>query len=110
MSLHDQLEHSRRNRRSPIMGAQGTRAAGIKRTSIVGIAANAALVCVKLIIGNLTHSVAIVSDGLNNLADALSSVLVILATVLAGKKPDRKHPYGYGRVVHRGLNSSQLTS
>ena len=45
------------------MGAQGTRAAGIMRTSIVGIAANAALVCVKLIIGNLTHSVAIVSDG-----------------------------------------------
>ena len=39
-----------------------------------------------------------------------TSIVGINTTVLAGKKPDRKHPYGYGRVVHRGLNSSQLTS
>lgn len=108
MSLHDQFANSRKKLLTAAR-AQDARTRGILRTSIVGIIANAILVCVKLAIGNLTHSVAIVSDGLNNLADALSSVLVILATALAGKSPDRKHPYGYGRVVHRGLKSLQLT-
>ncbi len=72
----------------------------IIQTSIVGIIANLVLVAFKATIGMITGSVAIVMDAVNNLSDALSSVITILGTKLAGKSPDKKHPYGYGRIEY----------
>ena len=72
----------------------------ITKVSIVGIATNFLLVILKAIIGLLSNSIAIVLDALNNLSDAVSSVVTIIGLVLAGKKPDRKHPYGYGRIEY----------
>ena len=72
----------------------------IIRTSIIGIVANVFLVAFKAVVGILTHSIAVILDAVNNLTDALSSVITIVGTKLAGKMPDKKHPMGYGRIEY----------
>ncbi len=72
----------------------------IIRTSIIGIAVNVMLSALKLVIGLLTNSIAITMDAVNNIADAASSIITIVGTKLAGKEPDKKHPFGYGRVEY----------
>lgn len=51
-------------------------------------------------VGILSNSIAIILDAVNNLGDALSSIITIIGTRLAGKAPDKKHPYGYGRIEY----------
>jgi len=72
----------------------------IVRTSVIGILANVALAVFKAAVGILSHSIAIVLDAVNNLSDAASSVITIVGTRLAGRAPDRKHPFGYGRIEY----------
>ena len=72
----------------------------IIRTSVVGIVVNVLLAGFKALVGLLAHSVAIVLDAVNNLSDALSSVITIIGTKLSVKPADRKHPFGYGRVEY----------
>jgi cation diffusion facilitator family transporter len=72
----------------------------IVRTSIVGIFANLFLVGLKAAVGLATNSIAVLLDALNNLGDALSSAVTIVGTKLAARRPDRKHPYGYGRIEY----------
>ena len=72
----------------------------IVRTSIIGIAANLFLAAFKAAVGILAGSIAVVLDAVNNLSDALSSLITIICTKLASKKPDSKHPYGYGRIEY----------
>lgn len=72
----------------------------IIRTSIIGIGANVLLAAFKAVIGLAANSVAIVLDAVNNLSDAMSSLITIIGTKLAGKEPDRKHPLGYGRIEY----------
>ena len=70
------------------------------KTSIISILSNIVLAGFKAFVGLLAHSVAIISDAVNNLSDALSSIITIVGTKLAGKAPDKKHPYGYGRIEY----------
>ena len=72
----------------------------IVRTSFIGILTNLLLAFIKATVGIASNSVAITADAVNNLSDALSSVITIIGTKLAGKKPDKKHPLGYGRVEY----------
>ena len=72
----------------------------IVRTSLVGILANLSLAAFKAGIGVLSGSIAVVLDAVNNLSDALSSVITIIGTKLAGRRPDRNHPYGHGRIEY----------
>ncbi|MCR5537865.1 MAG: cation diffusion facilitator family transporter [Lachnospiraceae bacterium] len=72
----------------------------IVRTSVIGILANVFLAAFKAVIGLLSNSIAVVLDAVNNLSDALSSVITIVGTKLAGKRPDKKHPLGYGRIEY----------
>ena len=72
----------------------------IIRTSVVGIAANVFLAAFKAVIGLLSHSIAIVLDAVNNISDAGSSLITIIGTKLAGKQPDKKHPWGHGRIEY----------
>ena len=82
------------------MKEQNTRDKVIIRTSIIGIIANAFLAGFKAVVGLATNSIAIVMDAVNNISDAASSVITIIGTKLAGKSPDRKHPFGYGRIEY----------
>lgn len=72
----------------------------ITKVSIIGIIVNFLLVGFKAMIGFLSGSIAIILDAVNNLSDALSSIITIIGTALAGKKPDKKHPYGYGKIEY----------
>ena len=72
----------------------------IIRTSIIGIIANAFLAGFKAAVGILSNSIAITLDAVNNLSDAGSSLVTIIGTKLAGKQPDKKHPWGYGRIEY----------
>ena len=72
----------------------------IIKTGIIGIAANVVLAAVKAFIGITANSVAVVSDAVNNLSDAMSSLITIIGAKLAGKAPDKKHPLGYGRIEY----------
>ncbi|WP_198923193.1 cation diffusion facilitator family transporter [Methanosphaera sp. WGK6] len=72
----------------------------IINTSIIGIIVNLILVAFKATIGILVNSIAITLDAVNNLTDALSSIITIIGTKLAGRAPDKDHPYGYGRIEY----------
>lgn len=54
----------------------------------------------KVLVGLLSNSIAVLLDAVNNVSDALSSAITIIGVKLAGKKPDSKHPFGYGRVEY----------
>ena len=69
-------------------------------TSMIGIGANLLLVVFKAIVGLLSNSIAVILDAVNNLSDALSSVITIIGAKLAGRKPDKKHPLGHGRTEY----------
>lgn len=72
----------------------------ITKVSLVGIGANALIATFKVIIGLLSNSVAVLLDAINNVSDAMSSAITIIGVKLAGRKPDSKHPFGYGRVEY----------
>ena len=72
----------------------------IVKTSIIGIVTNIFLVIFKATIGLLSNSIAVILDAVNNLSDALSSVITIIGTKLANKLPNKKHPLGYGRIEY----------
>ena len=72
----------------------------IVKTSVIGILANVFLAATKAVIGIFSHSIAIILDAVNNLSDALSSVITIIGAKLAGREPDKKHPFGYGRIEY----------
>ena len=84
----------------PLLEGTDKRSSEIVRTSVIGIIGNTALVVIKFVIGAITNSVAIMSDAINNLADTIGSVLIIVGIKLSRRKPDRKHPYGYGRTEY----------
>ena len=72
----------------------------IVKTSVIGIVVNLILVAFKAFVGIATNSIAITLDAVNNLTDALSSIITIIGAKLAGKAPDKDHPYGYGRIEY----------
>lgn len=72
----------------------------ITRTSIIGIITNVFLAAFKAIAGLIAGSIAIVLDAVNNLTDAMSSIITIVGIKLAKRPPDEKHPFGYGRIEY----------
>ena len=79
---------------------EASREKTIVKTSIIGIIANVFLAGFKAVIGLMTNSIAIVLDAVNNISDAGSSLITIVGTKLAAKEPDKKHPFGYGRIEY----------
>lgn len=80
--------------------AQKLREGQIVKASIYGIVGNMLLVVFKMIIGFVSNSIAIILDGVNNATDAISSIITIVGTKLAGRRPDSAHPFGYGRLEY----------
>lgn len=67
-------------------------------SSIVGITLNLLLCTTKIIIGLLSHSVAISADGFNNLSDAGTNVVSLLGFKIAKFGKGSMHPFGHGRI------------
>ena len=72
----------------------------IVKTSIIGIITNVMLSAFKAVIGIMSNSIAVTLDAVNNLSDALSSVITVIGAKLAGRAPDKKHPFGHGRIEY----------
>ena len=68
--------------------------------AILGITSNLFLVMVKITIGFISNSLAIVADGFNNLSDMISSIISLISFKVAGKSADRDHPFGHGRMEY----------
>ena len=82
------------------VGGNMEREKKIIKTSILGIVVNIVLVIFKATVGFIVNSIAIILDAVNNLTDALSSIITIIGTKLANKAPDKEHPYGHGRIEY----------
>ena len=67
---------------------------------ILGICCNLLLFLVKLSVGLIINSVAVISDAFNNMSDMGSSVVTIIGVKLSGKRPDKEHPFGHGRMEY----------
>ena len=72
----------------------------IVKTSVIGIITNLFLVGFKAFVGLMSNSIAVILDAVNNLSDALSSVVTIIGAKLGAKQPEKKHPLGYGRIEY----------
>ena len=77
-----------------------SREQAITRTSVIGVITNVLLSAFKALVGFISGSIAIMLDSVNNLTDAVSSVVTIVGIRLAKKKPDEKHPFGHGRIEY----------
>lgn len=66
----------------------------------VGVAVNVLLSVFKMIFGKITASIAITADGMNNLFDAISSIISLVGFKISGKPADKEHPFGHGRIEY----------
>lgn len=94
-------EQTERNAEPEVISSAVAQREGlIVRTSVIGIITNILLAAFKATVGLISHSIAVVLDAVNNLSDALSSLITIIGTKLSAKLPDKKHPLGYGRIEY----------
>jgi len=70
----------------------------IKSITYLGMAMNIALSVIKIAIGLLAASLALVADGIHSLSDVATDVAVLLGLRIGSKEPDQSHPYGHGRA------------
>ena len=82
-----------------ITSVEGRRAYGVL-CSFVGIGLNVLLFISKLTAGIISGSVAMAADAFNNISDAGASLITLICFKLAGRKPDREHPFGHGRIEY----------
>ena len=71
-----------------------------KLAGVVGIVSNLLLCVMKILIGIFSKSIAIIADGINNLADASSSIITLIGFKLASAPEDEDHPYGHARIEY----------
>ncbi len=88
------------NQNEDMIMLESNREKTIVRTSVIGIVVNVFLVLFKAFVGFASNSIAVILDAVNNLSDALSSVVTIIGAKLGAKRPNKKHPLGYGRIEY----------
>lgn len=73
-----------------------------QRVTLIGMALDIALGIIKVIVGSLSHSVALVADGIHSFSDAITDIMVLLITRYSRQEPDEEHPYGHERFETLG--------
>ena len=68
----------------------------------LGIICNFILFVIKVVLGTLMNSIAIISDEFNNLSDMASSVVTIVSAKMSNRRADKEHPFGHGRIEYIG--------
>lgn len=71
-----------------------------KFAGVVGILSNVILCAAKILVGIISGSIAIIADGINNLADASSSIITLAGFKLSSMPEDKEHPYGHARIEY----------
>ena len=69
-------------------------------SGILGILCNLILFGIKLSIGLIMNSIAIISDAFNNVSDMGSSLISIISAKMSNRRPDKEHPFGHGRLEY----------
>jgi len=85
---------------------QNTRYQEVKKVTLVGAVVNSLLAIVKITLGFIGQSQALIADGVHSLADLISDIIVVIAAKHGSRQADDDHPYGHGRfetVVEVGL-------
>lgn len=72
--------------------------AQIRSVTYLGLYINIILAVIKIVVGVLAGSVALIADGIHSISDMVTDAAVLLGIYYGSKKPDTKHPYGHGRV------------
>ncbi len=70
----------------------------VRHVTLVGSAVDFSLGVIKIIGGFLSHSQALIADGVHSFSDLATDVLVIYAAKHAHAEADEEHPYGHGRI------------
>ncbi len=71
-----------------------------KRIAILGIFANILLLIIKLVIGFISKSQAMIADGFNSAGDVFASVMTFIGNKIASQPEDQNHPYGHGKAEY----------
>lgn len=71
-----------------------------KKIAILGIAANILLLILKLIVGIISRSQAMIADGFNSAGDVFASAMTFLGNKIASKPEDHDHPFGHGKAEY----------
>src|ERR1043165_274008 len=70
----------------------------LRRAALTGIVGSSVLACVKIVAGATGHSHAMIADGIESGADAVTGVVVLFGLAVATQPPDEEHPYGHTRA------------
>ncbi len=76
----------------------GKRQRQVLRASCVSIAGNAVLSVAKIVVGFISGSFAVVSDGIDSASDVAISIVMIVTAKIMGRKPNKKYVYGYAKA------------
>lgn len=68
------------------------------KVSIVTIIGNIILSIIKIAIGIIAHSKAMIADGVHSISDVFTTIGVIIGLKLSSKKADKEHPYGHEKL------------
>lgn len=68
--------------------------------AIIGIAVNLLLATLKLVAGLLIGAISITADAVNNISDALSQIVSLIAFKISARPADREHPFGHARIEY----------
>ena len=71
-----------------------------RRTALASVAAAAALVAVKLVVGLQAHSLGLISEAVHSGTDLVAALLTFFALGVSGRPADVSHQYGHGKAEH----------
>ena len=69
-----------------------------KRATLLGIIGNIVLFILKIIVGVIYNSIAVISDAINSFTDIIASVIVFISVKVSAKRADKEHPFGHHRA------------
>lgn len=75
-----------------------SRQGSLSTIPLVGVAANAALACIKILAGFFGNSYALIADGIESTSDIVTSLVVWGGLRVADAPANERHPYGYGKA------------
>lgn len=76
----------------------GTREKKIIKASWIAVFGNALLSALKIVVGILSGSLAVVADGIDSASDVLTSFITLITAHIIGRPPNIKYPYGYSKA------------
>ena len=68
------------------------------KIAFLSVISNTFVVTLKIIVGIMTGSVAVLSEGIHSSLDLMASLIAFFSVRIAGKPADKDHPYGHGKI------------